>query len=377
MGKDRIKVLHVLTDSNVGGAGRVLTEYLRYADRERYDIKVVLPEGSLLIPSVAGLGYEVREMKHGRDRSFEPASVRELAGIIREERPYVLHSHSCLSARIAGYMLGVKVKVFTRHTYPDASETEAGFFRRKTGGLINNILSDGVICVADAVGQYMLDTGVSEKKIFVVLNGASALRQLDEKEKSETRKMLGIGPESPVLTVCGRLTAVKGQKYAIKAMGDILKAYSDAVLLLLGGGEDEPFLRELAEKSGYGESIVFAGFRDDVAPFLNITDILVNSSEAEATSMAIAEAMSLGIPVIASDCGGNTGIVKDGFTGYIVPVGSPERIAQAAVRMLGHADETNEMRRNAMREFTDRFSAECMARGTEQVYEKIIGSKKR
>lgn len=73
----KIKVLHVLTDTNIGGAGTVLINHLTCFDREKYDISVCLPEGSALTPRVEAEGYRVIPLKHGHDKSFEMSAVSE------------------------------------------------------------------------------------------------------------------------------------------------------------------------------------------------------------------------------------------------------------------------------------------------------------
>lgn len=79
----RIRVLNVITDTNFGGAGRLLVNYLKNFDREKFDISVAIPENSLLTPEIKKLGYRVIETKFGADKSFEKEAVREVMGIIK------------------------------------------------------------------------------------------------------------------------------------------------------------------------------------------------------------------------------------------------------------------------------------------------------
>jgi len=98
-----IKVLNVITDTNIGGAGRILVHYLKNFDRSKYDVYVALPEGSLLIEEINKAGYEVITTKYGKDRSFELPAVREFYRIIKELKPDIVHTHSSFSAKLASY----------------------------------------------------------------------------------------------------------------------------------------------------------------------------------------------------------------------------------------------------------------------------------
>ena len=118
-----IKVLNVITDTNIGGAGRVLVHYLRNFDRTRFDVYVALPEGSLLIPEVEKAGYTPILTKHGKDKSFEPCAVTELFGIIKRLKPDIVHTQSSLSAKLAAYLAGVR----SRMRFADPPRAFKGF----------------------------------------------------------------------------------------------------------------------------------------------------------------------------------------------------------------------------------------------------------
>ena len=91
------KVMHILTDSNIGGAGRLLINYLHNFDRSKFDIVVVLPKDAALKPLVEAEGYPVWEMENGRDRSFDRKAVAEIRAMIRKFQPDIVHTHSSFS----------------------------------------------------------------------------------------------------------------------------------------------------------------------------------------------------------------------------------------------------------------------------------------
>ena len=108
------RVLNILSDTNVGGAGRVILNYLRYSDTSRFETLVVLPRGGLLKPPLEEAGARVLEVEGIADRSFHRNDVRLLKGLLRREKPDLVHTHGCLSGRIAAKACRIPDRKSTR-----------------------------------------------------------------------------------------------------------------------------------------------------------------------------------------------------------------------------------------------------------------------
>lgn len=93
-----IKVIHVISDTNIGGAGTVLLTTLYNIDRSRFDVKVVLPEGSALIPRIDALGFETVPTKGGADKSLDFSAIHEYMRIFKREKPDIVHTHAAMAA---------------------------------------------------------------------------------------------------------------------------------------------------------------------------------------------------------------------------------------------------------------------------------------
>ena len=135
------KVMHILTDSNIGGAGRLLINYLHNFDRSQFDIVVVLPENAALKPLVEAEGYPVWEMHNGRDRSFDRRAVAELRAMIRKFQPDIVHTHSSFSGKLAAWQCHVKKRFYTRHCAFDPPRILTTFPGKQINGLVNNTLA--------------------------------------------------------------------------------------------------------------------------------------------------------------------------------------------------------------------------------------------
>lgn len=366
-----IKVINVISDTNIGGAGRYLLTYAKFADRENFDISVVLPKDSLLIPGLQNLGIKTFEIDAMSDKSLDFDAVKKLKTIFKNEKPDIVHSHASMSARIAARQCGCKV-IYTRHSvFPPSKKISRGI-GKKINGFINNYYSDGIIAVAEAAKQNLLDTGIDEKKIRVILNGVEPLDNLDKLKKNEIREKFGVLEGEKVIAIVARLNPVKGHEYFIKAAKKVSEAGIKAKFIIAGTGDIEDELKSLAEQID-ADNVVFAGFVENVSELMNICDIQINASYGtEATSLSLLEGMSLGIPAVVSDFGGNPGVIQNGSNGIIVAQKDETALSRAIIKLLGDDTLMTSMKENAKRIFEKKFRAEIMSKNIENYYREIL-----
>ncbi len=372
-----IKLLHIITDTNVGGAGVLLLCQLKYFDRARFDIAVVLPRGSELISRVGALGYRAIESHHGADRSYEPGAVAEYAGIIRRERPRVVHCHGALSARIAARLCGVPVRIHTRHcAYPPRKMLCRPPLRWLTGG-VNNMLSSGIVAVADAAADDLLALGTDRGRIRVIINGAEPLTALSDDERRGARLALGFRDEDFVAGMFARLEECKGHTFLLKAAALMAKQGSHIKLLFCGRGSTEESLRAQAAALGISDRVVFAGFCPDISPYMNAVDVNVNCSVGtETSSLALSEGMSVGRAAVVSDYGGNAAMVEQGVSGIVVPRAQPEALAEALLSLERDRSKLAAMGQAARVRYGEKFTPQRMTRELEEFYTAQLASVK-
>lgn len=361
-----IKVIHVLSDMKIGGAGRWLLNLLGAIDKERFEIKVVLPQGSMLIDKVRELGFMAIPVDGMKDKSFDAGAVSLMLGILRRERPEIVHTHASLSARLAARMTGVKI-INTKHCIDN----------RKTGikklaaSCLNNLLSDRIIAVSEAVKRNVADNGVPEGKISVIYGGISPVKELSSEDKSRARQKWGIGEEDIVVGIVARLAEVKGHKYFLNAAEIISRDYANVKFLIAGTGPKEQELKTLAKHLGLMDRVVFTGFMENIYEIFNIIDINVISSLSEALCISLIEGMYMGKPAVAANTGGIPEVVKDGYNGYLVPVGDSSMLAERILKLI-HKSELRKTMGNKGRELAvGQFTADVMARAIEELYEEV------
>ncbi len=366
-----LKIIEVSSDTNIGGAGKVLLNLLSEYDRSKYEIKVILPQNSLLKPHVEVLGVEIIEIDGIADKSLDWKAVGELIRIIKREKADIVHTHASMSARIAGRIAGAKV-IYTRHSvFPPPKSISQGI-GKKINGFVNNIMADGIIAVAEAAKENLTDTGVDETKITVILNGVKGLEPNTAADKEQARKRFGIGEEEKVVSIVARLEDIKGHDYFIEAADMLLKEGINAKFVIAGTGSYEEHLKNKVKELGREDNIIFTGFIKDVEALMNITSIQCNASYGtEATSLALLEGMSLGIPAVVSDFGGNPGVISDGNNGFLVRKKNSEALADGIRKLLSDEALYAQLSEKSKEIFNKKFTAVAMTRQTEEYYDKI------
>ena len=368
-----IRILNIISDTNIGGAGRVILNYLRYADRNKFETLVAIPRGSLLKPLLEEAEVTVYEVDGMADCSYASQDVKALQALIRRVKPDLVHTHGALSGRIAAKRCHVPV-VYSRHSafpVPAKLKYPPGRWVNK---LLNEHYADHIIAVSPATRDNLTEGGISPKKITVVMNGVAPVSPISDEEKAALRRSLGLEPDVFTFGILARIEDYKGHLYLVYA-AKLLKdrGYSNFRILVAGTGAFEEEVTRAVTEMGVEDVVQMLGFRSDAAALLNILDVQLNASYGtEATSMALLEGMSLGLPTIASDYGGNPFVITSGQNGLLFPSKDSAALADAMAELMDHPEEVAIMREKALETYQSRFTGEVFARNTEQLYENVL-----
>jgi len=376
-----LKVLHVITDTNIGGAGRYLLYLLPQPAFRDVDIAVACPDGELSVRLEAA---GIRRLNiSGRDISFSPRLTRELAALVKAEKPDIVHTHGSLSGRIAARMRKIPV-VYTKHGQvrtPDRrgiASSQAGPFTRLVNRVATRVLADRVIAVSDRVRKELEDSGIQPSMITVIPNGIdlSPYRQKAKRtSKAKAADADAQGKRSFLIGTVARLSPEKGIDTLLDAAKIVVTSYPSARFVIAGTG---PLERELAQKVRdlrLENCVRMVGFVDNVPGLFSGLDLYVLPSDTEGIPLALLEAMAAGLPVVATRVGGVPEVVVDGVTGFLVPPRQPKALAQAIVRLLVDPDLAKSMGASGRERAESMFDARVTAERTVQVYRDVLASK--
>ncbi len=301
-----------------------------------------------------------------------PLAVLRLARIARLERIDVLHAHlyhPSVVGLLGALVARTPLRIQTRH-YSDY-HTRVG---RKAHLQVDRFcarLSHAVIAVSQHTADHLIQVeGVPARKVHAIPNGIDFDRVRPSSADVVAQKRAALaGPGEVLLLTVGRLHPEKGYDQLFPALQRALpRATARPRLLVAGTGPYEHTYRTQVTALGLDDHVRFLGFRSDVPDLLSAADVFVLPSVAEAFGLAVAEAVYVGTPVLATRCGGIPEIVDDARDGILVPPGDVVALAEGLVLLINHADRRRALAGAGREKIRERFSFERMIRAYEALY---------
>jgi glycosyltransferase involved in cell wall biosynthesis len=257
------------------------------------------------------------------------------------------------------------------------NDTFAPSILRRVFHAVAPLCAKGFIIAGKRVGSYYLDGTALAKKPVMEIHAPVDMSFFDpsrypEETEDDKRKDVVIG------TVSG-VNPAKGLEYFIDAAGEILKTCPGARFMVAGAvlSSQKKYYEMIQEKLGKfdPEKIEFCGLIDDVPGFLSKLDICLFSSVTEASPTSIWEAMAMAKPVVTTDVGSVTQYIKDGESGFIVPVGDSRKLAERTVELINHPGMRKKFALAARKSALKNLDITSAARKHEEIYRKILQNK--
>lgn len=365
-----MRVLHVNTHMNIGGIGQYIVSLTKALERKGAECFVASSGGDLEAELIKS---DIRHLYLPIDTKFEfgPKVFRAasaLSDIIKAEKIDIVHAHSRVS-QVASFMASRRARV------PYVT-TCHGYFKPRLSRRLFDTWGRNVIAISDAVKAHLeKDFKIDSGRIEVIYNGIDINRFTNIYSKDEiirAKRSLGL-KNGIVIGTMGRLSYIKGQKFLIEAMKDVVSKFGSACCLIIGSGREEAALKGLAKSLGLEDRIVFTGAAYmDIPLYLSCIDVFVLPSIEEGLGLALLEAMSLERPCVASATGGIRDIVKDGANGILTPVADSKAISSAVVKILNDKEFAKGISARARDFVKNRYSIEIMADRMRSFYERVI-----
>lgn len=368
----KINIIHVLTDKNVGGAGRWLLSFLKFYDRELLDVKVIVPEDSMLNEQLLALGANIIHINDMEDKSLSFKAISQFYKVFKEHKPDIVHTHASLSARIGAKLASVKFIINTKHCLENPTNNS---IKRIIKRMINKLFSNKIIAVSKAVENSMLGANIDKNQIVTIYNGIEMHDKLSNEKINEIKDKYGIKRDIPVVGIAARLEEVKDISTFIKAAKEVLDGGYDVEFVIAGAGSLENKLKEEVNQLGINKNVVFTGFVRDIEDFINIFDISAITSIQEALCLSIIESMSLGIPSVGTNSGGVNEVIIDNETGILVECKDYKALANAIIKILDDKTLYEKLSKNSIYHVKENFLAEEMTRKLEKLYIEYRGER--
>jgi len=288
----------------------------------------------------------------------------------------VLHAHftnmgSNLSM-LAARLVGVPVVLFMELSSLSADAIRHGVpLRQEVVARGRRALATRILTASKSAGDQWRRIGLGGR---MTVHYIGIMPQPAQRTRDEMRRLLGLAPESLVLTCFAYAYVVKGVDVLLKAVARLAGEFPSLRLLVVGAAispEEAGDMNQLARTLGVADRVVWLDFRDDVPDLLAATDIYCQPSRRDAMPFATIEAMGAGVPVVASRVGGLCETVVDGQTGALVPPESPEALAAALAGLLRDGVKRRQMGEAGCRHVQQNFVLEENTRRLVDTYERM------
>lgn len=305
-----------------------------------------------------------------------------LAKLLRQLKPSIVHTRnlSALECQFVAAAAGVSARVHGVHGRDvfdlHGQSRKYNLLRKAARHLVKRYIT-----VSKDLENWLVDTvGVAPERIAQIYNGVDI-----DRFKPHEGERIRLGPpgfmhgSEFVIGSVGRMAEVKDYPTLIRAFVQLIRAVPNGRerlrLVIVGDGPTRRACEELVQAKKVERFVWLAGECDNVPEMLRAFDLFVLPSLGEGISNTILEAMASGLPVVATNVGGNPELVEEGITGTLVPSAQPDAMAQALLKYLENPLRMDIQGRTARLRAESRFSLEAMAKDYLAVYDGVLGSR--
>ncbi|MCX7749014.1 MAG: glycosyltransferase [Clostridia bacterium] len=364
-----LKVLYLINHAGKAGTERYVYSLMEKLHNKKIKAALAYNEEGLLVERVKALGIETHQIN--MRNPFDIKAIFNLSSLCKKLQIDLIHTQYLRENYIAmqSRLLNPKVKVMYTSHFIMRNNGVTRMFNRLLTPLEANIIS-----VCNKGKEMMIRNGVTGKKINVIFNGVDP-NFWGDPVPSTIRKEFNIGEDVFILLCASRFAHDKGHDFLINAIAELKKMTRKEFRCILAN--DGPLLEDRKKQAlelGLEKDIIFTGFRKDVKNLIYGSDLYINSSEHEALSFAIIEMLASGLPVIATDMGGNGDIINpETNCGILVKYNDAKGLAEAILKVMNDPQLQKTLRENAIKAIQEKFNLDNMVLETYNLYRSSCG----
>lgn len=361
-----MRIIYCITRSEWGGAQEHLYQLAKDQKRRGNEVFVISGENGELLTRL-GKEHIRTIVLPSLQRSINPfkdlLAVWDLIQLVRKIKPKILHVHSSKAGfigRITGEILNIPT-VYTVHGW-SFTNPNLGWFQRKILIIIEKFMRR---CTKYYIFVSKFDYNTAKQLKIMTSNNGEVIYNGVKDPKRNKKKVSN--PETIKIVMIARFSQQKDQITLIRALK--LLNCSSYKTLFVGDGPTMADSMKIADELKLRDEIDFLGFQRNVGMFLEQSDVCVLSTNYEGLPISLIEAMSYGLPIVATNVGGNSELIKDGVNGYLTD-GSAQDLADKIKLVTSNiATLGNE----SYKRFIEQFQIETMLNAINHVYEKKLG----
>ena len=366
-------VLHVIDSLDLGGAQTLLLEICKNSNRERFDPEVACMHGrGVFAAEFEKAGIKVHSLSPGK---WPPLYVPNFLRLVKKLDPEILHFHlfgSNLIAKPLAFFAGKRALVVHDH----CNDAGRGNPFLLLADALANRLAARVIAVSGSIRDFLINReGVAPDQIVTLSNGidAQTFAEADDLKRVQAKSELNLPSEAFVIGGMGRLVPQKNFTLFLEVAARVLSRHPLAFFVIAGTGPEEQELKAKATALGINDRVGFLGHVNDRLALYHAFDALLMTSDFEGTPMVLLEAMSCGLPVVASAVDGIAEVCTTSRDALLVAPGDSTGFASALEWVLKEATLREELGRNARNTVLERYEIRKLTARIESLYDDILG----
>jgi glycosyltransferase involved in cell wall biosynthesis len=367
------RVLIMIATGQIGGPGKGVFQFLEHASTG--DFEYVLCNFDVKNRPVGEFVDEARRKQLNlsllKQRViFDPNLIIQARRLIREHEINLIQTHGYKSNAI-GFCLKLLCRlpwIGFAHGYIDDNRKNR-FYNRIDRLVLRR--ADRIVAVSNSMKALLTQYGIAAHKIRAIYNAVDRNEIVPNTSVNAIRQRHGLTSDQKVIGVIGRLNPEKGQMIFLRAMEKTARSVPRARALMIGDGQDRAMLEEFCREKGLSDHVVFVGYQEKIADYYQVLDLLVSPSLSEGLPNTVLEAMSFGVPVLATAVGGVPEIIKDG-NGVMVPPNDPEMLAERMIGLLSDDALRRAIGLKGKNTLYPRFDAHHRARQIVSLYEELL-----
>ena len=368
-----IKIIHIISSLEKGGAQGLLLEIIQNLQEPKYcHLIISLKPGNAYQEIISSKNIKVVSLNMNPLRLL--SSLLKILRTLMQFKPNIIQSwmyHAdFLTIMLRPFFNNSNIIWSFHHADPQKNKMSS-ILIAKVCSRFSSIIPVSIIACSDITKKDHIKFGYSDKKIVVIDNGVD-INRFTFKPK------LPISIDEPVIGFIGRWHQIKGHETFIKAAKILSNRISSPRFIMIGSNLDDSNyeLVQVIKTNGLGNSIELYGEEEiDIRKYYQMMDIYICSSWSESFSLTIVESALEGIPIISTDVGIVRDIVSDG--NLISEVGDSEAIAKSVIKLLDYKNEIIEAQlKDNYQRAKKRFSLERMLGEYKDVYSQVFRYRK-
>ncbi len=359
-----MKVMHFEFGRTLVGGPQQVIYIVNGLSRRGVDCVVAAESDTPLARNFADAGIRLRHVSCRGD--WDLWLARRIRDLILEEAPDIVHLHSrrgAILGSVAARWAGVP-SVLSRRV--------DNMPKGKLSPWAYGALNERVICISEAIRDVLLKAGVREDRLVTIRSAVDTGPWGEPAPREEFLREFGLPPDALTIGVVAQLILRKGHRFLFEALqGDIPDRLR---VIVFGEGKDRAEVEAALARSGLGHIVQMAGHRYDMPRWMGNLDLVVHPATLEGLGVALLQASSAGVPIVASAAGGIGEAVRDGVNGVLVPPEDVTALRAAILSLLADEPRRRALGRCGPVLMAGEFSTDAMVEQHLALYESVLAA---